>query len=123
MKKMLMPMCLVSLALAQTLVVSAAFAQSSGEADPSQGKAMPSAPTTRAERTEARKERRVEGAAAARGPQIQEGEIRPTTAPKMSRADKRAATSKRRAANREAMKAGQMSRGGSGDAPEKQKKP
>ncbi len=41
----------------------------------------------------------------------------------MTREQRRAASAKRRAANREAMKAGQMSRGGSGDAPEKQKKP
>jgi hypothetical protein len=120
MKKMLVPACL---ALAQMMVVSVAFAQSSGEADPSQGKAMPSSPTTRVERTEARKERRVEGAAAARGPQMQEGEVRATTGPKTTREQRRAASAKRRAANREAMKAGQMSRGGSGDAPEKQKKP
>lgn len=120
MKKMLVPVCL---AVAQLMLVTVASAQSSGEADPSQGKAMPSAPTTRAERTEARKERRADGAAAARGPQMQEGEVRPTTAPKMSRADRRAAAEKRRAANRAAMKSGQLSRGGSGDAPEKQKKP
>lgn len=120
MKKMLVPVCL---AVAQLMLVTVASAQSSGEADPSQGKAMPSAPTTRAERTEARKERRVDGAAAARGPQMQEGEVRPTTAAKMSRADRRAAAEKRRAANRAAMKSGQLSRGGSGDAPEKQKKP
>lgn len=120
MNKVLVPVCL---ALAQMMVVSVACAQSSGEADPAQGKAMPSAPTTKAERTEARKERRVDGAAAARGPQIQEGEVRPTTAPKVSREERRAAAAKRRAANREAMKAGQLSHGGSGDAPEKQKKP
>lgn len=120
MKKMLVPACL---ALAQMMVVSLAFAQSSGEADPAQGKATPSAPTTRAERTEARKERRMEGAAAARGQQIQEGEVRPTTGPKLTRDQRRAASAKRRAANRDAMKAGQMSRGGSNDAPEKQRKP
>jgi hypothetical protein len=78
---------------------------------------------TRAERTEARKERRVEGAAAARGPQMQEGEIRATTGPRATREQRRAASAKRRAASREAMKAGQMSRGVSGDAPEQQKKP
>ncbi|KQX24439.1 hypothetical protein ACCC97_15415 [Variovorax sp. Varisp85] len=120
MKNMLVPVCL---ALAQMMVVQVASAQSSGEVDPAQGKARPTAPTTKAERAEARKERRADGAAAARGPQMQEGEVRPTTAPKMSREERRAAAAKRRAANREAMKAGQLSRGGSNDAPEKQKKP
>jgi hypothetical protein len=120
MKKVLVPVCL---ALAQMMVVSVACAQNAGEADPAQGKAPPSSPTTKAERVEARKERKVEGAAAARGPQIQEGEVRPTTAPKLSKDERQAARAKRRGAARDAMKAGQLSRGGSGDAPEKQKKP
>ena len=120
MKKVLVPVCL---ALAQMMVVSVAFAQNSGEADPAQAKAPPTAPTTKAQRADARKERKVEGAEAARGPQMQEGEVRPTTAPKLSKADRAAARAKRRAAARDAMKSGQLSRGGSGDAPEKQKKP
>jgi hypothetical protein len=41
----------------------------------------------------------------------------------LTRDQRRAASAKRRAANRDAMKAGQMSRGGSNDAPEKQRKP
>jgi Ni/Co efflux regulator RcnB len=120
MKKMLVPVCL---ALAQMMVLSVASAQSSGEADPAQAKAPPSAATTKAERTEARKERRADGAIAARGPQMQEGEVRPTTGPKTTREERKAAAAKRRAANSAAMKAGQLSHGGSGDAPEKQRRP
>ena len=103
------------------MIATTAFAQSSGEADPSQSRARPTAPTTPAERSEARGERRGEGAAAARGPQIGEGQSQPTAAPKVSREDRKAANAKRRAATREANKAGQLSRGGNTDAPERQK--
>jgi hypothetical protein len=47
----------------------------------------------------------------------------PTTGPKTTREERKAAAAKRRAANSAAMKAGQLSHGGSGDAPEKQRKP
>lgn len=105
------------------MIASTAFAQSSGEADPSQGKARPVAPTTPAERSEARGERKTTGAAAARGPQIGEGQSQPTAAPKVSREDRKAANAKRRASTGQANKSGELSRGGNTDAPEQQKKP
>ncbi|MBB3178668.1 hypothetical protein [Variovorax sp. Sphag1AA] len=103
------------------MIATTAFAQSSGEVDPSQGKARPVAPTTPAERSEARGERKDAGAAAARGPQIGEGQAQPTTAPKVSRSDRKSANAKRRAATKQANQAGELSRGGNTDAPERQK--
>lgn len=108
------------------MIATTAFAQSSGssgEADPAQSRARPVAPTTRAERSEARGERKEAGAAAARGPQIGEGQPQPTAAPKVPREERKAAHAKRRAATREANQAGQLSRGGNADAPERQQKP
>jgi hypothetical protein len=55
----------LSLALAQMLAVSA-FAQTKGEADPAQSKAIPSAPATAAEKAAAKKARKAEGATAAK---------------------------------------------------------
>lgn len=117
MRKFVLPL-VVAMA---SMVASSAFAQSSGEADPAQAKAPPTAPTTKSERTEARSARKAAGAKAARGPQIGEGQVQPVTGPKVSSADRKAAASKRRAANRAANQAGQLSRGGNNDAPEKQK--
>lgn len=105
------------------LLAGTASAQSSGEADPAQAKAPPTARTTPAERSDARTQRRASGSKAARGPQIGEGQANPVTAPSQPRADRRAAAAKRRSANTAANKEGQFSRGGSSDAPEKQKKP
>lgn len=111
---------LLGAALIQVMA-GAAFAQSSGEADPAQAKAPPTARTTPAERSEARTERRATGRKAARGPQMGEGQANPVTAPSQPRAERRAAASKRRAANTAANKAGQLPRGGNSDAPERQK--
>ena len=105
------------------MIASTAFAQSSGEADSAQSRARPVAPTTPAERSEARGERKDAGAAAARGPQIGEGQPQPTAAPKVPREERKAANKKRRAATGQANQAGQLSRGGNTDAPERQQKP
>ncbi|MDM0026186.1 hypothetical protein [Variovorax saccharolyticus] len=105
------------------MVAGAALAQSSGEVDPAQGKAPPTARTTPAERSDARTERRATGREAARGPQMGEAQANPVTAPSKPRADRKAAASKRRAANATANKQGQFSRGGNTDAPERQTKP
>lgn len=117
MRKILLP---VSIALVQ-MVATAAFAQSSGEADPAQAKAPPVAKQTPAERAAGRTERKTTGAEAARGPQMGEGQSEPTATPKVSRKERQAAHAKRRAQVAEANKAGQLPRGGSNDAPEKQK--
>ena len=106
------------------MMAGAALAQSSGEVDPAQGKAPPTARTTPAERSEARTDRRATGGEAARGPQMGEAQANPVTAPsKPPRADRKAAASQRRAANAAANKEGQFSRGGNTDAPERQTKP
>jgi hypothetical protein len=113
----------LTIALAQMLAISA-FAQSTpstGEADPAQSKARPTSKTTPTERGDARGERRVDGGEAARGPQMGEGESKPAAKAKLSREERRAAAEQRRAANRAANKAGELPRGGSGDAPEMQK--
>ncbi|MGO4391697.1 hypothetical protein AB4Z46_10125 [Variovorax sp. M-6] len=111
---------LLGAALIQVMA-GAAFAQSSGEADPAQAKAPPTARTTPTERSEARTERRATGHKAARGPQMGEGQANPVAAPSQPRAERRAAASKRRAANTASNKAGQLPRGGNSDAPERQK--
>jgi len=111
---------LLGAALIQVMA-GAAFAQSSGEVDPTQGKAPPVARTTPAERSEARTDRRATGSNAARGPQMGEGQANPVTAPSQPRADRRSAAAKRRAANSAANKEGKFSRGGNNDAPERQK--
>ncbi|RZL86558.1 MAG: hypothetical protein EOP82_29490 [Variovorax sp.] len=117
MKTIFLPLGVV---LVQSLA-GISFAQSSGEVDPAQGKARPTAKTTPSERSEARGERRTEGAEAARGPQMGEGDPLPTAKPKVSAADRKSATEKRRAENRAANKAGELPRGGNADAPERQK--
>ena len=69
----------------------------------------------------ARTDRRAAGGQAARGPQMGEGQANPLTAPSQPRAERKAATAKRRSANAAANKAGKFSRGGNADAPERQK--
>jgi hypothetical protein len=117
MRKILLP---ASLALIQ-MVATAAFAQSSGEADPAQAKAPPVAKQTTASRAAGHAERKATGQEAAHGPQMGEGQSEPTATPKVSSADRKAANAKRRATVAEANKAGELSRGGNPDAPEKQK--
>jgi hypothetical protein len=108
------------LALIPMIATTALAQTSSGEADPAQSRARPVAPTTPAERSEARGERKESGAAAARGPQIGEGQPQPAAAPKVPREERRAAHAKRRAATGQANQAGQLPRGGNTDAPERQ---
>jgi hypothetical protein len=62
MKKLLLT---ASVVLAQMLGVSA-FAQTKGEADPAQSRAVPSAPATAAEKATAKTTRKAEGTAAAK---------------------------------------------------------
>jgi hypothetical protein len=118
MRKLLLP---VGIALIQ-LAATAAFAQSSGTADPAQAKAPPMAKQTPAERAAGRTERQTTGQEAARGPQMGEGQSIPAPTAKVSRKDRKAANAQRRATVAEANKAGELSRGGSSDAPEKQKR-
>lgn len=101
------------------LLAGPALAQGTGEADPAQSKARPTARTTPEERSAARTDRMAEGAQAARGPQMGEAERRPTTAPRVSSAERKAANARRIAENRKANKSGEFARGGNADAPER----
>ncbi|MBU1361681.1 MAG: hypothetical protein KKC79_09155 [Gammaproteobacteria bacterium] len=100
----------------------AAFAQGGGEADASQAKAPPTARTTPKERVTARTTRNAEGRAAARGPQLTEGEVKPTAGATTTRAERRAAALDRYEASCAANRQGQLSRGGNSDAPECQRR-
>lgn len=106
--KLLVPVALA----AMQLVVSAALAQGNNTVDPSQGKARATPATTSQERSAARAERKVEGAEAARGPQIAEGQSMPTARETPDRADRKISNAERRAANAQLNKAGLLPRGG-----------
>ncbi len=102
----------LSLAVAQMLAVSA-FAQSKGEADPAQSKAVPSAPATAAEKAEAKKARKAEGAAVAKSKRTTAdadpsslGKAKATT-----KAERKAAAAKRKAEMAPAVKKGEISSG------------
>ena len=110
----------VGIALIQ-MMAGAAFAQTAGEADPAQAKAPPTAPTTPAERAQARRARSATGRQAAHGPQMGEGDSIPAATTKVPRDKRKLASATRRAANSEANHAGKFPRGGSEDAPERQK--
>jgi hypothetical protein len=102
----------LSLAVAQMLAVSA-FAQTKGEADPAQSKAIPSAPATAAEKAEAKKARKAEGAAVAKSKKTTAdadpsslGKAKATT-----KAERKAAAAKRKAELAPAVKKGEISSG------------
>jgi len=97
---------------AMQLVAVTAFAQGNNTVDPAQGKARPTEATTPQQRSAARAERKVEGADAARGPQIAEGQTMPTARETPARSTRKAANKERRAANTELNKAGALPRGG-----------
>lgn len=103
-------------------VASSAFAQGRGEADPTQAKAPPMARTTAAERRAARDLRKKNGERAARGAQMGEGQSEPVVRPFVPLNERMDASHRRAEANRAANQAGAFPRGGSGDAPEKQKR-
>lgn len=114
-------MLAIGLALMQGLS-SGAWAQGTGEADPSQAQARPSPPTTQAERLDARNQRKAEGRQAARGAQLAEGNPRPSQQTKLSKSARRAESARRNDANRRANRRGEFARGGNADAPELRRK-
>ena len=118
MKKMIFP---VALMVAQW-IAPPALAQGHGEVDASGAKSPPTHATSPMERRDARAARRRAGGGAARGPQQGEGARDALPAPRFSAAERKAAALQRSRANTAANKAGGFSRGGSGDAPEKQKR-
>lgn len=100
----------VSLVLAQMLAVSA-IAQSKGEADPAQSKAIPSKPATAEEKAAAKSTRKAEGAAQAKTGV--KGD-RPSTTAKAKAATKEeraAARAKRKAEAAAALKKGEIPSG------------
>jgi hypothetical protein len=108
MKKTLLTMSIV---LAQMLAVSA-FAQTKGEADPAQSKAIPSAPATAAEKAEAKATRKAEGAKAAKADMPAGPGPEPKGVAKVAtKEEKAAAKAKRKAAAKEAVKKGQTTSG------------
>ena len=104
----------VSLVLAQMLAVSA-IAQSKGEADPAQSKAIPSAKVSPAEKAAAKATRKEEGAKVAKVKKS--GEADPSSLGKAKAAtkeEKAAAKAKRKAEASAAVKKGEIP---SGDKP------
>ncbi len=101
----------LSLVVAQMLAVSA-FAQTKGEADPAQSKAIPSAPATASEKADAKKTRKAEGAAAAKAKKT--GDADPSSLGKAkaaTKAERKAAAAKRKAELAPAVKKGEISSG------------
>lgn len=101
----------VSIVLAQMLAVGA-FAQTKGEADPAQSKAVPSAKATPAEKAQAKATRKAEGAKAAKADQPGGTGPESTGVAKAATKDeKQAAKVKRVAATKDAVKKGQTTSG------------
>jgi hypothetical protein len=101
----------LSLALAQMLAVSA-IAQTRGEADPAQSKAIPSQPATKAEKAAAKSQRKAEGAQASKSHKT--GDADPSslgTARKTTKEERAAARQKRKAAVAPAVKKGEIPSG------------
>lgn len=100
----------LSLVLAQMLAVSA-FAQTKGEADPAQSKAIPSAPATKAEKATAKQTRKAEGAAIAKTSKTDADPSSLGTAKVATKAERKAAAKQRKAALAPAVKKGDISSG------------
>jgi hypothetical protein len=101
----------LSIVLAQMLAVGA-FAQSKGEADPAQSKAIPSAPATPAEKAQAKATRKAEGAAAVKNAGPADATNKSTGIAKVATTEEKAsAKAKRKAAAKDAVKKGQTTSG------------
>jgi len=99
-----------SLAIAQIFAVSA-LAQTKGEADPAQAKAIPSKPATAEEKATAKSARKAEGSAAAKsftGGESPQSVGKAKVATKEQRAE---AAKARKAAAKSALKKGEISSG------------
>jgi hypothetical protein len=101
----------LSLALAQMLAVSA-FAQTKGEADPAQSKAIPSAPATAAEKAAAKAARKAEGTKAVKEEEPADATNKSMGVAKVAtKAERKAAAQKRKAEVAPAVKKGQIPSG------------
>jgi hypothetical protein len=101
----------VGLVLAQMLTVNA-FAQSKGEADPAGAKAIPSAKATPEEKAAAKATRKAEGAKVSKA--NVPGDATPASdgvAKKTTKAERKAAAAKRKAATAAAVKKGEIPSG------------
>lgn len=94
-----------------SLLASSAFAQSKGEADPAQSKAMPTKPATAEEKAAAKKARKAEGTAVAKSAKAGDDKPETTATAKVSKEEKAAAKAKRKAAAKEAVKKGETTSG------------
>lgn len=105
----------VSLALASLLAVNA-YAQSKGEVDEAQSRAIPSAKATPAEKAAAKAARKAEGKAAVKESAAPTGTEKESAgvAKKATKAERKAAAAERKAAAKEALKKGEIP---SGDKP------
>ena len=101
----------LSIVLAQMLAVGA-FAQTKGEADPAQSKAVPAAPATPGEKAQAKATRKAEGAAAVKNAGPADATNQSAGVAKVATKDEKvAAKAKRKAAAKEAVKKGQTTSG------------
>lgn len=103
----------VSLALAQMLAVNA-LAQSKGEADPAQSKAVPAAPATKAEKAAAKEQRKASGkeiAKASKAAGEDKDNLSKGKAKVATKEERKAAKAANKAAAKEAMKKGEISSG------------
>lgn len=101
----------LSLVVAQMLAVSA-FAQTRGEADPAQSKAIPSAPATKAEKAAAKQTRKAEGATAVKQEErLDESNKSKGVAKVATKSERKAAAIKRKAEIAPAVKKGEISSG------------
>jgi hypothetical protein len=102
----------VSLALASLLAVNA-YAQSKGEADEAQSKAIPSAKATPGEKAAAKTTRKVEGKAAVKAAAAPQDADNKSigVAKKATKAERKAAAAKRKAESKEALKKGEIPAG------------
>ena len=100
----------LSVALA-SLLATTAFAQSKGEADPAQSKAIPAKAATADEKAEAKIKRKAEGSAAAKSGAESEKPASAGTAKVASKEEKKQAAIKRKAAAKDAVKKGETTSG------------
>lgn len=101
----------VSIVLAQMLAISA-FAQTKGEADPAQSRAIPTVKATPAEKAKAKAVRKAEGAAAVKNAGPADASNKSAGIAKVATKDEKAAAKASRVAiTKEAVKKGQTTSG------------
>jgi hypothetical protein len=97
--------------LLAALMGMSAHAQTKGEADPAQSKAVPSKPATATEKAAARKDRQAEGKKVAKAATGADDTPSSSGARGVSEAERKAAAAKRKTAAADAVKKGQTTSG------------